>query len=181
MLENARKRSDLIRQRYEERIRVLSDRIHNAEDEKQAAVTKLSLFDRIESPENSSFSTFRYVCPWSTQCRRIEISATRLRRENSSIRNRKQWSVRLTCSVCRLFERWRILQERTGETHGGVERSPKDESANDTRVTSRIPSTSAGWTSESARDCHVETGECQWTNVQMRLTFSFSLDSNAKR
>lgn len=42
MLENARKRSDLIRQRYEERIKVLSDRIQNAEDEKQAAVTKLS-------------------------------------------------------------------------------------------------------------------------------------------
>jgi hypothetical protein len=42
MLENARKRSDLIRQRYEERIKLLSDRIQNAEDEKQAAVTKLS-------------------------------------------------------------------------------------------------------------------------------------------
>ena len=42
MLENARKRSDLIRQRYEERIKQLSDRIQNAEDEKQAAVTKLS-------------------------------------------------------------------------------------------------------------------------------------------
>jgi hypothetical protein len=44
MLENARKRSDLIRQRYEERIKALSDRIQNAEDEKQAAVTKLSKF-----------------------------------------------------------------------------------------------------------------------------------------
>lgn len=53
MLENARKRSDLIRQRYEERIRVLSERIHNAEDEKQAAVTKLSLFKAIESPQVS--------------------------------------------------------------------------------------------------------------------------------
>ena len=42
MLENARKRSDTIRQRYEERIKLLSDRIQNAEDEKQAAVTKLS-------------------------------------------------------------------------------------------------------------------------------------------
>ena len=42
MLENARKRSDLIRQRYEERLKQLSDRIQNAEDEKQAAVTKLS-------------------------------------------------------------------------------------------------------------------------------------------
>jgi hypothetical protein len=42
MLENARKRSDLIRQRYEERIKLLSERIQNAEDEKQAAVTKLS-------------------------------------------------------------------------------------------------------------------------------------------
>jgi TnpA family transposase len=42
MLENARKRSDLIRQRYEERIKSLSERIQNAEDEKQAAVTKLS-------------------------------------------------------------------------------------------------------------------------------------------
>jgi hypothetical protein len=42
MLENARKRSDLIRQRYEERIKALSERIQNAEDEKQAAVTKLS-------------------------------------------------------------------------------------------------------------------------------------------
>ncbi len=42
MLENARKRSDLIRQRYEERIKHLSERIQNAEDEKQAVVTKLS-------------------------------------------------------------------------------------------------------------------------------------------
>ena len=42
MLENARKRSDAIRQRYEERLKLLSDRIQNAEDEKQAAVTKLS-------------------------------------------------------------------------------------------------------------------------------------------
>jgi hypothetical protein len=42
MLENARKRSDAIRQRYEERIKLLSDRIQNAEDEKQVAVTKLS-------------------------------------------------------------------------------------------------------------------------------------------
>jgi hypothetical protein len=42
MLENARKRSDLIRQRYEERIKALSERIQNAEDEKQSAVTKLS-------------------------------------------------------------------------------------------------------------------------------------------
>jgi cell division protein ZapA (FtsZ GTPase activity inhibitor) len=42
MLENARKRSDTIRQRYEERIKTLSERIQNAEDEKQAAVTKLS-------------------------------------------------------------------------------------------------------------------------------------------
>ncbi len=44
MLENARKRSDLIRQRYEERIKTLSERIQNAEDEKQAAVTKLSKY-----------------------------------------------------------------------------------------------------------------------------------------
>ena len=44
MLENARKRSDLIRQRYEERIKLLSDRIQAAEDEKQTAVTKLSTF-----------------------------------------------------------------------------------------------------------------------------------------
>lgn len=44
MLENARKRSDLIRQRYEERIKLLSDRIQNADEEKQAAVTKLSQF-----------------------------------------------------------------------------------------------------------------------------------------
>ncbi|CAF4373419.1 unnamed protein product, partial [Rotaria sordida] len=42
MLENARKRSEIIRQRYEERIKLLSDRIHNAEDEKQVAVTKLN-------------------------------------------------------------------------------------------------------------------------------------------
>ena len=42
MLENARKRSDLIRQRYEERIKALSERIQNAEDEKQSAVSKLS-------------------------------------------------------------------------------------------------------------------------------------------
>ncbi|CAF1334039.1 unnamed protein product [Adineta steineri] len=42
MLENARKRSDAIRQRYEERIKLLSERIQNAEDEKQAAVTKLN-------------------------------------------------------------------------------------------------------------------------------------------
>ena len=42
MLENARKRSDLIRQRYEERLKTLSERIQNAEDEKQAAVAKLS-------------------------------------------------------------------------------------------------------------------------------------------
>ncbi len=47
MLENARKRSDLIRQRYEERIKSLSERIQNAEDEKQAAVTKLSRFHLI--------------------------------------------------------------------------------------------------------------------------------------
>ena len=45
MLENARKRSDAIRQRYEERIKVLSERIQSAEDEKQAAVTKLSSFE----------------------------------------------------------------------------------------------------------------------------------------
>ena len=44
MLENARKRSDLIRQRYEERIKLLSERIQHADDEKQAAVTKLSEF-----------------------------------------------------------------------------------------------------------------------------------------
>jgi hypothetical protein len=44
MLENARKRSDLIRQKYEERLKTLSERIQNAEDEKQAAVTKLSKF-----------------------------------------------------------------------------------------------------------------------------------------
>ncbi len=44
MLESARKRSDLIRQRYEERLKTLSERIQNAEDEKQAAVTKLSSF-----------------------------------------------------------------------------------------------------------------------------------------
>ena len=42
MLENARQRSDAVRQRYEERIRLLSDRIQHAEDEKQAAVAKLS-------------------------------------------------------------------------------------------------------------------------------------------
>ncbi|CAF2596783.1 unnamed protein product [Rotaria sp. Silwood2] len=46
MLENARKRSELIRQRYEERIKLLSERIHNAEDEKQAAVTKLNTVGR---------------------------------------------------------------------------------------------------------------------------------------
>ncbi|UJR13835.1 hypothetical protein I4U23_000846 [Adineta vaga] len=42
MLENARKRSDAIRQRYEERIKLLSERIQNADDEKQAAVSKLN-------------------------------------------------------------------------------------------------------------------------------------------
>ena len=42
MLENARKRSDLIRQRYEERLKTLSERIQLAEDEKQMAVNKLS-------------------------------------------------------------------------------------------------------------------------------------------
>jgi len=42
MLESARKRSDAIRQRYEERIKLLTDRVQNAEEEKQAAVTKLS-------------------------------------------------------------------------------------------------------------------------------------------
>lgn len=42
MLETARKRSDLIRQKYEERLKSLSERIQNAEEEKQAAVTKLS-------------------------------------------------------------------------------------------------------------------------------------------
>ena len=47
MLENARKRSDLIRQRYEERIKLLSDRIQTAEDEKQTAVTKLSTFAEV--------------------------------------------------------------------------------------------------------------------------------------
>ncbi|CAF4893295.1 unnamed protein product, partial [Rotaria sp. Silwood1] len=46
MLENARKRSELIRQRYEERIKLLSERIHNAEDEKQVAVTKLNTIGR---------------------------------------------------------------------------------------------------------------------------------------
>jgi hypothetical protein len=48
MLENARKRSDLIRQRYEERIKQLSERIQNAEDGKQAAVTKLSQLQFID-------------------------------------------------------------------------------------------------------------------------------------
>ncbi|CAF3917956.1 unnamed protein product [Rotaria sordida] len=46
MLENARKRSEIIRQRYEERIKLLSERIHNAEDEKQVAVTKLNTIGR---------------------------------------------------------------------------------------------------------------------------------------
>ena len=45
MLETARQRSDAIRQRYEERIKLLSDRIQHAEDEKQAAVAKLSRVD----------------------------------------------------------------------------------------------------------------------------------------
>jgi len=60
MLENARKRSDLIRQRYEERIKTLSERIQNAEDEKQAAVTKLSKF-RLNSFIISMF-WFRFNC-----------------------------------------------------------------------------------------------------------------------
>lgn len=42
MLESARKRSELTRQRYEERIKHFTERIQHAEDEKQAAVTKLS-------------------------------------------------------------------------------------------------------------------------------------------
>lgn len=42
MLENARKQTDLIRHRYEERLKSLSERIQHAEEEKQAAVTKLS-------------------------------------------------------------------------------------------------------------------------------------------
>ena len=41
MLENARKRSDTIRQRYEERIKLLSDRIQNAEDEKTSSGYKI--------------------------------------------------------------------------------------------------------------------------------------------
>ena len=45
MLESARKRSELIRQRYEERIKALSERIHSAEDEKQNAVNKLSEYE----------------------------------------------------------------------------------------------------------------------------------------
>ena len=44
MLENARKQTDLIRHRYEERLKSLSERIQHAEDEKQAAVNKLSAF-----------------------------------------------------------------------------------------------------------------------------------------
>jgi len=63
MLENARKRSDLIRQRYEERIKLLSERIQNAEDEKQAAVTKLSQFISIQNFFQIIFfsaSKFRY-------------------------------------------------------------------------------------------------------------------------
>ncbi|CAF0774612.1 unnamed protein product, partial [Rotaria sordida] len=42
MLANARKRSDLTHRQYEERIKLLSERIQNAENEKQAAVTKLN-------------------------------------------------------------------------------------------------------------------------------------------
>ncbi|CAF3721838.1 unnamed protein product [Rotaria socialis] len=46
MLENAHKRSEHTRQRYEERIKVLSERIQNAEDEKLVAVTKLNTVGR---------------------------------------------------------------------------------------------------------------------------------------
>ena len=60
MLENARKRSDLIRQRYEERIKSLSERIQNAEDEKQAAVTKLSTSFSFSRTSFASLDRFRY-------------------------------------------------------------------------------------------------------------------------
>lgn len=56
MLENARKRSDVIRQKYEERLKALSERIQVAEDEKQNAINKLSSFSRLTFSMNSSFS-----------------------------------------------------------------------------------------------------------------------------
>lgn len=70
MLENARKRSEATRQRYEERIKSLSERIQNAEDEKQAAVNRLSkskyslAFDR-KSTHSLYFS--RHLLTRSTQ------------------------------------------------------------------------------------------------------------------
>jgi hypothetical protein len=74
MLENARKRSDLVRQRYEERIKCLSERIQNAEDEKHAAVNKLSQSSIEQQRMNMKscllavlFSRSRFVCTRSTQ------------------------------------------------------------------------------------------------------------------
>lgn len=92
MLENARKQTDLIRHRYEERLKSLSERIQHAEDEKQAAVNKLSAFvsflDELSFSLNFLFVR-RFVRARPTQRRRFEIGSTRLRREDSTFRNRK--------------------------------------------------------------------------------------------
>ncbi|CAF0729447.1 unnamed protein product [Adineta ricciae] len=75
MLENARKRSDTIRQRYEERIKMLSDRIQNAEDEKQAAVTKLNCATRDQHNVEELKSARR---DYEEKIRRLEIENNEL-------------------------------------------------------------------------------------------------------
>ncbi|UJR33367.1 hypothetical protein I4U23_020815 [Adineta vaga] len=75
MLENARKRSDAIRQRYEERIKTLSDRIQNAEDEKQAAVTKLNSASRDHHNVEELKSARR---DYEEKIRRLEIENNEL-------------------------------------------------------------------------------------------------------
>ncbi|CAF0740846.1 unnamed protein product [Rotaria sp. Silwood1] len=75
MLESARKRSDLIRQRYEERIKALSERIQNAEDEKQAAVTKLNSVARDQYNIEELKSARR---DYEEKIRRLEIENNEL-------------------------------------------------------------------------------------------------------
>ncbi|CAF3544733.1 unnamed protein product [Rotaria socialis] len=75
MLESARKRSDQIRQRYEERIKTLSERIQNAEDEKQAAVTKLNTAARDQHNIEELKSARR---DYEEKIRRLEIENNEL-------------------------------------------------------------------------------------------------------
>ncbi|CAF1059087.1 unnamed protein product [Adineta ricciae] len=75
MLENARQRSDAVRQRYEERIKLLSDRIQHAEDEKQAAVAKLNTAARDQHNVEDLKSARR---DYEEKIRRLEIENNEL-------------------------------------------------------------------------------------------------------